>query len=151
MGAAALQARPAGTRPPHQAGRGIIGRVVDLTPEQLVTLRRRVAEERERTATRAAALERDLAEITTASAEAVRDDEHDPEGATIAFERAQVAALLDGARAQAGRLEEAGRRLEGPDAGRCGSCGGPVGYDRLLARPAAVTCVRCADGLAPPR
>lgn len=93
---------------------------------------------------RIAALERAFDDIVAASADAVRDDEHDPEGATIAFERAQVAALLADARAQLEALERAARRMNEPDAGRCDRCGAPIGYQRLLARPAATTCISCA-------
>jgi RNA polymerase-binding transcription factor DksA len=72
------------------------------------------------------------------------DDEHDPEGATIAFERAQVIALRNEA---AGRLEAIDRALAGLDAGtygRCAVCGGPIGVERLLALPGVDACVGCA-------
>src|SRR3954451_11319813 len=45
------------------------------------------------------ALSRSMGDIIGASESANADDEHDPEGSTIAFERAQVAALLAQARA----------------------------------------------------
>jgi DnaK suppressor protein len=118
--------------------------MADLTELQRAELLERVARERARATRRVAALERDFSEIVRASADAVRDDEHDPEGATIAFERAQVAALIAQARAQEAALDEAARRLRDADAGRCESCGGAIGYERLVARPAATTCVGCA-------
>jgi DnaK suppressor protein len=117
-----------------------------LTDDQRAELRARGAVERDRAAARAAALARDLDDIITASADAVRDDEHDPEGQTIAFERAQVTALLTDARAQEAALAAAEARLGGEDAGRCEVCGGAVGFERLLARPAATRCVTCASG-----
>lgn len=80
----------------------------------------------------------------TSSADAVRDDEHDPEGPTIAYERAQVAARLDAARAEMAELRRAAQRLDEADAGACAGCGQPIAYERLLARPAATTCVGCA-------
>lgn len=107
-------------------------------------LRSDIAAERERTAARAAALQRDFDNIVTASADAVRDDEHDPEGATIAFERAQVAALLTDAAEHLAALERAERRLDEPDAGRCAVCGEPIGLERLVARPTATRCIACA-------
>jgi hypothetical protein len=61
-----------------------------LTTDQRAELSRRIAELRRRATSRLAALERDHDAIVTGSADAVRDDEHDPEGATIAFERAQT-------------------------------------------------------------
>jgi DnaK suppressor protein len=90
------------------------------------------------------ALAADLRGIVEAADLTATDDEHDPEGATIAFERAQSAALLDQARA---RLAEVGAALDRLDAGtygRCTRCGAAIGADRLAARPAAATCIRCA-------
>ena len=115
-----------------------------LTQAQRAELGERIAQEQARTAARIAAHERDFDDIVTSSADAVRDDEHDPEGATIAYERAQVASLLDDARAELAALQRAAERLHGPDAGACARCGQSIGYERLLARPAATTCVECA-------
>lgn len=120
--------------------------VSTLTRAQRTEVARRLAEQRQRTARRIEAHERGFADIVTASADAVRDDEHDPEGHTIAFERAQVAALLDAARAELAALDRAEQRLGEPDAGACARCGAPIGYERLLARPAATSCVECARG-----
>ena len=116
----------------------------ELTQAQRAELREHVTREIQRTAGRAAALARDFDEIVRASADAVRDDEHDPEGATIAFERAQVASLLGEAEAQMTALEAAARRFGDAGAGRCERCARPIGYERLLARPAATRCVGCA-------
>lgn len=93
-----------------------------------------------------AQLEREFAAIvaSTSDGSAGGDDEHDPEGATVAFERQHVAALLAQARAQVAAIDAALRKL---DAGRyeiCDICGGQIGAERLAARPAALTCVRCA-------
>jgi DnaK suppressor protein len=91
-----------------------------------------------------AALTRDHAGIIAASAESNADDEHDPEGATIAFEREQLSALLRQAR---GRLEDLDRALEQLAEGTygvCEHCGDPIAPERLAARPAARTCITCA-------
>ena len=72
------------------------------------------------------------------------DDEHAPEGATIAFERQQVAALLAAARRRLADAEAAVRAVEGGTYGRCESCGGPIAPERLAARPTARTCITCA-------
>ena len=120
-----------------------------LTDGQRSQLRARIAQERQRAAARADALARDFADIVTASADAVRDDEHDPEGATIAFERAQVATLLADARSLLAALQAAGERVEHPDAGSCAACGGPIAMERLLARPTATRCVACQSAAAP--
>ena len=93
---------------------------------------------------RVAALEREFADLAEAASAAGTDDEHDPEGATLAFERQHTAALLGQAREQLTAIDAALGRLEAGRYGICDRCGQPIGDDRLAARPAAVTCVRCA-------
>ena len=102
--------------------------------------------EAERAAARAQvdALTREFDGVVAASASSNADDEHDPEGATIAFERQQVAALLAAARQRLADVEEAvARRAEG-GYGTCQTCGRPIGAERLAARPSARTCIDCA-------
>lgn len=119
--------------------------VRELTEEQRAELLRHVDAERERAAERVAALQRQWDDLVIASADAVRDDEHDPEGSTIAYERAQVGTLLDDARLQQTALERAAQRLSEPDGDACASCEAPIGFERLLARPSVTTCVDCAQ------
>jgi DnaK suppressor protein len=95
---------------------------------------------------RVAALEREFAGLAEAASAAGTDDEHDPEGATLAFERQHAAALLEAAREQVAAADAALRRLAEGRYGVCDRCGQPIGAGRLAARPAAVTCVRCAGG-----
>jgi RNA polymerase-binding transcription factor DksA len=87
----------------------------------------------------------DLNEIINASRSVATDDEHDPEGATIAFERAQVGAILDQARGRLADLDRAIVRLREGTYGRCEVCGQPIAPERLAARPAARTCIVCAS------
>jgi RNA polymerase-binding transcription factor len=89
-------------------------------------------------------LRADLAGIMAASEGANADDEHDPEGATIAFERAQTAALLDRTEHRILELDRALSRLADGTYGTCVRCGRPIGADRLEARPDATTCIGCA-------
>lgn len=103
-----------------------------------------LAEERSRTKDQIAALERDFEAMVDASALVATDDEHDPEGSTIAFERAQVAALLNQARRHLAELDEAVERLRSGTYGTCERCGQPIAAERLGARPAARTCLACA-------
>jgi DnaK suppressor protein len=72
------------------------------------------------------------------------DDEHDPEGATVAFERQHVAALLAQARAHLGAIDAALGKIDTGGYGICDRCGEPIGAERLAARPAALLCFRCA-------
>jgi DnaK suppressor protein len=94
---------------------------------------------------RLAALERDHAGIVDAADSVNSDDEHDPEGATIAFEREHVAALLEQTREQLGQIDAALRRLDEGGYGQCEQCGQPIAAGRLEARPTATTCIACAS------
>lgn len=100
--------------------------------------------ERARAQSRAAALDREFEGIAAAASEPGADDEHDPEGATLAFERQHTAALLARALDQIAEIDAAIGRLDDGTYGVCVRCGQPVGQGRLAARPAATTCVRCA-------
>jgi DnaK suppressor protein len=90
------------------------------------------------------ALAAEFEAVVDASRSSNADDEHDPEGATIAFERQQVAALLDQARARLADVDAALARASAGGYGRCESCGGAIGAERLAARPHARTCIDCA-------
>jgi RNA polymerase-binding transcription factor DksA len=83
--------------------------------------------------------------VVAASALTVNDDEHDPEGATIAFEREQLRARRDEVRAELGALDEAAQRLRDGRYWVCENCGGPIAPGRLEARPKATTCIACAS------
>jgi RNA polymerase-binding protein DksA len=90
------------------------------------------------------ALTREFDEVVAASRSSNADDEHDPEGATIAFERQQVAALLERARRRLADVETAMRAVEAGTYGRCEICGREIAAERLAARPAARSCIDCA-------
>src|SRR5580693_695087 len=102
--------------------------------------------DREQTLVQIADLEREFTAIVASAADgsAGGDDEHDPEGATVAFERQHVAALLDRARAHLEAIDTALRKVEAGSYEICDVCGLPIGAERLAARPASLTCVRCA-------
>src|SRR5258705_3904592 len=80
---------------------------------------RLLADQRPSTTEQIRLLETDLAEIIAASRSVATDDEHDPEGATIAFERAQVAANLNRARRRLVDLDWAAAQLAEGTYGRC--------------------------------
>jgi RNA polymerase-binding transcription factor DksA len=85
-----------------------------------------------------------LAAIIEAAEASNLDDEHDPEGSTVGFERAQVAALLDQAQVRVAALAEAGDRLLRGTYGICDECGNSIPSARLEAQPATRFCVTCA-------
>jgi DnaK suppressor protein len=103
-----------------------------------------LGEERAAALAQIAALTREFDEVVAASKASNADDEHDPEGATIAFERQQVVALLDQARRRLADVEAAVRDVEAGIYGICETCGRPIAAERLAARPAARTCIDCA-------
>jgi DnaK suppressor protein len=107
-------------------------------------VRERLLADRAAACTQVEELTRDLAGVFAAAADVATDDEHDPEGTTIAFERAQVSALLDRARRRIGELDEALQRVHTGLYGRCVGCGRPIAPERLDARPSARTCITCA-------
>jgi RNA polymerase-binding transcription factor DksA len=115
-----------------------------LPADAAAAIRDALDAERLETLDRIAALSREFDGIVESSAGVATDDEHDPEGATIAFERAQLAALIDQAQGHLAELDEALDRLRQGSYGRCERCGRPIAAERLAARPAARTCITCA-------
>jgi DnaK suppressor protein len=109
-----------------------------------VSDRARLEEERGVVLRRLAALRGDHDDFVAASRDTNADDEHDPEGATIAFERSQVSALVAQARHRLTELDAALARLDAGSYGVCERCGRPIAPARLEARPEARTCVACA-------
>jgi RNA polymerase-binding transcription factor DksA len=100
--------------------------------------------ERAATLARLASMTDEFEEIVASAAGSNSDDEHDPEGSTVAYERAQVAALLREARAMLDDLERALAKFEAGRYGECESCGAEIAPARLAARPAARNCIACA-------
>ena len=96
---------------------------------------------REETLARLESLGLSRDDVVAASAGANVDDEHDPEGATIAFERAQLQALIERGRERIGEIDAALDRVADGSYGICEVCGGPIGEPRLDARPTASRCV----------
>ena len=90
-------------------------------------------------------LRRELEQLIEASVGDNADDEHDPEGATIAFERAQLGSLLASAEQRLAQIDRTVASVAAGTYGRCEQCGGPIGSERLAARPSATTCVACAS------
>ena len=106
----------------------------------------RLASDRDQTLGRIVELEREFAAIVTSAREgsAGGDDEHDPEGATVAFERQHIAALAAQAREHLAAIDTALTKINSGIYEICDMCGGEIGEERLAARPASLICVRCA-------
>ena len=106
-------------------------------------LHARLGEVRAQIVQQRAALRRNFDGIVEASLLVNTDDEHDPEGATIAFERAQVSALSNQAQVDLVAIDDALDRLERGTYGRCEVCDLPIGEERLEAIPSATRCIAC--------
>ena len=108
--------------------------------------RERLEEERRQTLARLASLTDDYDDVVAASRDTNADDEHDPEGHTIAFERSQIGALVHQVRHHLSEVDAALARVDTGTYGACERCGRPIGEARLDALPAARTCITCAAG-----
>ena len=82
--------------------------------------------------------------VVEAAAQSNIDDEHDPEGATVAFERAHLRDVLKQAHADLDDIDRAAERLRSGRYWSCEMCGNPIAVERLAARPTATTCIDCA-------
>lgn len=109
-----------------------------------MTSRTRLNDMREATRRRVANLTAGFDAIVEAASGVATDDEHDPEGHTIAWERQQIAALIDEARRTLTAIDEAEQRIDDASYGACTACGRDIAVERLDALPATPTCVSCA-------
>jgi DnaK suppressor protein len=107
----------------------------------------RIAAARADAQARLAALSAQVEALAEQQALTTHDDEHDPEGVTIGFERAQLLGLLNGAQEEIAALDRATCRLDADTYGRCLTCGNEIPDLRLEALPATETCVNCAGSV----
>ncbi|CAM3566681.1 DnaK suppressor protein [Isoptericola cucumis] len=90
---------------------------------------------------RLAAQRRAVDGLVEAARDTNADDEHDPEGSTLAWERQQQAALATEAERERGDLLAALDRVAAGTYGVCEVCGRAIPAARLEVRPAATRCV----------
>lgn len=121
----------------HAPARTEVPRVTD-------EMRERLNAERRRTEVLLTGLTRDFESIVEASMDSNADDEHDPDGSTVAFDRSQVDAMLQQTRHHLREIEAALERVTAGTYGTCESCGRPISAARLEARPVARQCIDCA-------
>ena len=113
-------------------------------PRARESLHRVLVAERTRASELVRGLTEELDDIVGSADRANNDDEHDPDGATIGYERAKATALLDSARERVEQLDAAIARLEAGTYGVCASCGTAIGPERLEALPSTDCCIQCA-------
>ena len=105
-------------------------------------LRALLVAERAHVAAQLESLRHRFDDIVAAAELTSTDDEHDPEGATIAYERAQVTALARQAEHDLAAIDAAIEHFADGSVGICAECGGPIAWERLVALP---------EPVAPPR
>lgn len=116
-----------------------------LLKRQKELLRRRLEVERRDTEQSMESLASEVATVQQSRHSSPTDDEHDPEGPTLAFEQSQSSALLIQARLRHTQIDDALDRLDAGTYGICTSCHQPISYARLGARPYAEHCIACAE------
>jgi DnaK suppressor protein len=107
-------------------------------------LQERLARQRDHAREHAAHLRRDLLAVFAASDTANLDDEHDPEGATVAYERQFLIDRLAAIDTTLDEIAEAESRLDNGTYGRCATCDGAITSERLRALPTTTCCIECA-------
>lgn len=93
-------------------------------------------------------LRRSLTSVSEARWGSNVDDEHDPEGATIAFELSQASSHLQQSGRRAEEIEAALTRMDAGTYGVCAVCKEPIARGRLEARPWTPYCIKHAGGSA---
>ncbi|HYH77432.1 MAG TPA: TraR/DksA C4-type zinc finger protein [Arthrobacter sp.] len=102
-------------------------------------------EERARKLALLPALQADITSANAARLDSNVDDEHDPEGSTIAFELSQASALLNQSSSGLAEVEAALQRISAGTYGMCQVCGLPIAEGRLEARPWTAFCLEHAS------
>jgi DnaK suppressor protein len=126
------------------AVRSLTGQPERVSPPDAQSVLTTVRAEQERTARQVESLEGVVASIVEASELTSTDDEHDPEGATIAYERAQAIALLRQAREDLDALVVTRMQLESAQVVVCSVCGRTIDLERVATLPTTSRCIRCA-------
>jgi RNA polymerase-binding transcription factor DksA len=82
--------------------------------------------------------------VLSARSDATADDEHDPEGPTLAYEWTRLQSVRSETADDIRAVDAALDRVANGSYGVCVRCGRPIGADRLRARPTAELCIACA-------
>ncbi len=121
--------------------------IPQLTSRDRRALRTHVLEELIRLDDQVTSLSRSFDDIVDGAELTSTDDEHDPEGSTIAFERALVSSLLRQAIDDRTAMRLASDRIGEIGYGVCENCTDFIGVERLLALPSALRCIACARAM----
>ena len=120
-------------------------RISPLTLRQLADVRAHLNSDREQTERLISTLEDEMGAFVDARRDTTTDDEHDPEGPTLAFERSQASAILGQSVRHVSEIDAALERIDEGTFGLCTVCNGPIKFGRLQVRPQAALCISCAE------
>lgn len=115
-----------------------------LSPDRQAAVEVALRDARDAAAALVESLRREHEDITNSGQDTNTDDEHDPDGTTVAYEKAKTSALLEQAEANVAEIDAALERLQQGTFGVCEGCGAEIGAARLEALPMTRTCVSCA-------
>jgi RNA polymerase-binding protein DksA len=118
-----------------------------LAPSQRERLRARLVADRASATDLIGMLKGTLDAFNAAQRGVFSDDEHDPEGPSIAIQRSEATALLAQSRRHLDEVNAAVARLDSDAYGVCENCGRDIPFARLEARPHARHCINCAEKL----
>jgi DnaK suppressor protein len=116
-----------------------------LTSRQLASLRSQLLADRERIGMLIDTMGDEVDEYVSARRDTATDDEHDPEGPTLAFERSQSTAILGQSQQHLAEIDLALQRMDEGRYGLCSKCGNSIALGRLQVRPQAALCISCAE------
>jgi DnaK suppressor protein len=116
-----------------------------LTARQLASLRSHLVSDRERTGHLIDTVIGEMGAFVEARRDTATDDEHDPEGPTLAFERSQSSAILGQSQQHLKEIDAALQRMDDGRYGLCTKCGNAIALGRLQVRPQAALCISCAE------
>jgi DnaK suppressor protein len=119
--------------------------VTKLTARQLAGLRSHLEADRERTGILIDTVSDEMGAFVSARRDTATDDEHDPEGPTLAFERSQASAILGSSQQHLSEIDAALQRMDDGRYGLCTKCGAGIALGRLQVRPQAALCISCAE------
>jgi DnaK suppressor protein len=116
-----------------------------LTARQLAGLRSHLEDDRERTGMLIDTVTDEVDAFVSARRDTATDDENDPEGPTLAFERSQSSAMLGQSQQHLVEIDAALQRIADGRYGLCTTCGNAIALGRLQVRPQASLCISCAE------
>ncbi len=116
-----------------------------LTTRQLASLRAQLGGDRARIGTLIDTVTDEMGAFVSARRDTATDDEHDPEGPTLAFERSQTSAILGQSQQHLVEIDAALTRMDEGRYGLCKTCGNEIALGRLQVRPQAALCISCAE------